>query len=89
MMALGAGFFIVKSVTYNLEVLSQYNLSELQSLSQMDTNATRRWEAVAQLIQMDLQVQTRTCVHEAKNEQEKEECVATVSDFSNLVKKLK
>jgi hypothetical protein len=85
MLAIGAGYFIAKTVVHNQTLLEQYNLSELQAISTLQTDATRRWEAISRLIQLDLETTRRTCLHEAKNAQERDECVtSTLGEMRKL-----
>jgi hypothetical protein len=87
LIALLAGAFIAHSVAYNLRVLTQYNLSELDSLSDLENNQNARWEAVRRLLAMNVQIDTRICVHDAQTKQQIADCITTGEEALNLLQK--
>jgi hypothetical protein len=89
LMAIGAGYFIAQSVTRQLRALEQYNLSEMHQLNNLDTDQRRRWEAISRLMQLSLQTQRQTCLHEAQTPQQRDECVASVADHLRELQKLR
>jgi hypothetical protein len=85
LIAIAAGAFIAHNVAYNLKVLTQYNLSELDSLSDLENNQSARWEAVRRLLAMEVQVDTRICVHDAQTKQQISDCIVTGEQALNLL----
>jgi hypothetical protein len=78
-MAIGAGYFIAQTVVRNQKLLEQYNLSELHQLSEMNTELDLRWNAMRQYIIDDLRAQYQTCIHAAKNSNERTDCLTPQS----------
>ena len=85
--ALAAGYYIVAGVTRDLAVLTQYNLSELSSLSQLDTDQKQRWETVRRLLLLQAQTNLKICVHEAQNRDQVSECVEINETATDLLQK--
>jgi hypothetical protein len=79
LMAIGAGYFIAQTVVRNQKLLEQYNLSELHQLSTMDTELDQRWNAMRQYIVDDLRAQYQTCIHSAKNDAQRSDCLTPQS----------
>jgi hypothetical protein len=76
LIALGAAYFIARTVIYNQRLLVQYNLSELHQMSQMDTELDQRWQAMREYIVDDLRAQYQTCVNAAKTDAERSGCLS-------------
>lgn len=85
LMAIGAGYFIASSVNHRLNVIEQYNLSQLHILNNQNTDLDRRYEVISNLMRLTLEVQIKTCLHEAKTPKEQTECV-TMADHLKLLK---
>jgi hypothetical protein len=79
LMAIGAGYFIAQTVVRNQKLLEQYNLSELHQLSTMDTELDQRWQAIRQYIIDDLRAQYQTCIHAAKTDAQRNDCLTPQS----------
>jgi hypothetical protein len=79
LMAIGAGYFIAQTVVRNQKLLEQYNLSELHILNEVDKENDLRWNAVRQYIVDDLRAQYQTCIHAAKNNDQRSDCLTPQS----------
>jgi hypothetical protein len=86
--AISAGWFIAQNVNHRLNVLDQYTQSALYQLNEQGTDSARRWEVVANLMRLTLQCQVKACIHEAKDAEERDECLS-MSDYNKLLEKLK
>jgi hypothetical protein len=79
LMAIGAGYFIAQTVVHNQKLLEQYNLSELHQLGTMNTELDQRWQAIRQYIIDDLRAQYQTCIHAAKTNDQRSDCLTPQS----------
>jgi len=82
LIALGAGWFITQGVEGRLRTLEQYNLSEIHQLNDLTVFATQvqnhRWDAMRRTLEMDVEMEKRICINLAKNESQRDYCMATL-----------
>ena len=76
LIALGAGYYIVQGVSHNLAVLTQYNLSEITQLNEINNEQDHRWDVVVRFMDSDLKAQFQTCVNSAKTNEQRDRCLS-------------
>jgi hypothetical protein len=75
LMAIGAGYFIAGSVTKQMHGLQELNRTEISKLEGMEKN----WEVIRRNIAMGVEIQLRTCVHQAADQKERDDCLKGMS----------
>lgn len=88
LIAIGAGYFLASNVTTRLTQLEQLSRTEISHLENQNTDADRRWELVINVMRLTLESQIKTCLHEAKDAKEQQECV-TMADHNKVLERLK
>lgn len=79
LMAIGAGYFIAGNVTKHLAAIRETNVSEMQKLDRIMDTQERYWEQVRRTIGATLEVQVRTCIHDAKDQKERDDCIKGIT----------
>lgn len=79
LMAIGAGWFIASSVTKHLTDLKNQNQIEISHLERIENNQEKYWEMVRRTLAMSTEVQLRTCVHQATDQKERDDCMRGIS----------
>jgi hypothetical protein len=89
LMAIGAGYFIAQNVNRRLNVLEQYNLSEMNMLNEQNNDQEHHWSVVEKYMVEDLRAQYTTCINAAKNAAERSQCIDPAVRVSRLgIKKM-
>lgn len=82
LMAIGAGYFIASNVTKHLTEIKETNRAEIHELQVIRANQEKYWEMVRRTLAMSTEVQLRTCVHQAADAKERDDCMKGVSGIS-------
>lgn len=88
MLAIGAGYFLAANVTKHLTTIRETNVAEMAKLDQIMANQQKYWEIVRRTVAATFEVQVRTCVNEAKDKPERDNCLRGISgvDVKDLQK---
>lgn len=84
LMAIGMGYFVAGSVSHHLNQIHEQNAAELHRLDIIQTNQGQYWEIVRRTLQMGVEIQLRTCIHEAADQKERDDCLKGVSSIPNV-----
>jgi hypothetical protein len=90
LIAIATVYFVAQTVIHNQRILVQYELSELSQLSQMDVQDDTRWNAIRGYIADDLRAQYQTCIHAAKTNVQRVDCLtpqARLEEYGIATKK--
>ena len=88
LLAIGAGYFLANNVTTRLRTIDESNHAQIVQLNKINTDVERRWETVTNVMRLILEVQVKTCIHDAKNQQEVKECL-TMADHLKVLERMK
>ena len=82
LLAIGAGYFIASNVTKHLTQIRETNVAEMSKLDKIEANQVNYWEMVRRTIAMNVEIQLRTCVHQATDQKERDDCMRGMSGVS-------
>lgn len=71
LIAISAGWFIAANLTHRINLLDQYNLSEIHILNEQN----QRWEAVKDFMELEIRIDMASCLNMAKDAQERDRCI--------------
>lgn len=81
LIAIGAGYFLAGNVTKHLADIRETNVAEMSKLDTMIVNQQQYWDIVRRTLQMGVEIQLRTCIHDAKDQKERDDCLRGVSNL--------
>ena len=81
-MAIGAGYFIAGNVTKHLQEIKETNQTEIHEIQIIKSNQEKYWEMVRRTLAMSTEIQLRTCIHQAVDAKERDDCLKGVSGIN-------
>ena len=86
LIAIGAGYFLAGNVSKHLADIRETNVAEMSKLDIMIANQHQYWDIVRRTLQMGVEIQLRTCIHDAKDQKERDDCVRGMSNITSTTK---
>ena len=79
LMAVAGLWFIAGTVSKHLSQIAEQNATELHELRIIQTNQAQYWDVVRRTLAMNTEIQLRTCVHQAADQKERDDCMKGIS----------
>ena len=83
-MAIGAGYFIASSVTKHLLEIKTNDIAISAQVAEVKANQIKYWEIVRRGQTMTLEVLIRTCVHQASDAKERDDCMKGLGSLGGV-----
>ena len=79
LIAIGAGYFLAGNVTKHLTEIRATNVAEMSKLDTLLVNQQQYWEIVRRNLAMSVEIQLRSCIHQASDQKERDDCMRGIS----------
>lgn len=81
-MAVAGLWFIAGTVTKHLTQIRDTNVAEMSKLDTILVNQHQYWEIVRRNLAMGVEIQLRTCIHQATDQKERDDCMKGISGIT-------